>query len=624
MQVLKSINQKKHFKESDPSETIIKIKQILSRLNIEVKEEWQDESSIGTWALRVTLKNSNYGSNGKGVTKELALASAYAELLERYQNDLLGDLDVTTYDTKYNFKIYYDEKMMTAEEIINENNEYIKMYFKKRGLENSTLEEKAEQIKHIQKLDYLYYGKENQYLTIPFYSCKYDKVTYLPRNIYRLSYGSNGMSAGNTFEEAVVQAISEIVERYVQKRVIEEKITLPDIPDYYIKKHPYIYDMLEKLRENTKFSYYLKDASLGGKFPVAALVILENNTGNYGIKFGCHPHFGIAMERTFTEAAQGQDIYDYSKRSKIDFENKRVFEKINIYNTFKIGKGQYPYQLFGENPTFKFVEMKDVSNYSNKEILSYYQENIVQSGYDLLIRNVSYLDFPSVHVIIPGISEMFDADDIRCKLYNTRYYVNYLLKHPKEIKKENVKLIITILNYFISSQMESTIDTYYNWCDSSELPCAKYGLGTSYLIAMCYVILGNYNSAIRMIQIIITILEDKNIGIDVSKNDLEFYRAVYYYLSCIDTIDSIDDIRNYMMLIFDKEICEKIFKIFKDNEEVIIKQYPSIDDNNEDVILNENNKIILETREILKGEQLKNRILQYDIRNMIKSQEGLV
>ena len=51
-----------------------------------------------------------------------------------------------------------------------------------------------------------------------------------------------------------------------------------------------------------------------------SLIILEKNTGKYGIKLGCHPDFGVAMERTFYRSGtRTGDIYQYSGRSIIDF-----------------------------------------------------------------------------------------------------------------------------------------------------------------------------------------------------------------------------------------------------------------------------------------------------------------
>ena len=56
---------------------------------LEVEENWKKKSSVNTYSLRLCIKGTNIGQNGKGMTKEFALASAYAEFLERYQNGIL-------------------------------------------------------------------------------------------------------------------------------------------------------------------------------------------------------------------------------------------------------------------------------------------------------------------------------------------------------------------------------------------------------------------------------------------------------------------------------------------------------------------------------------------------------
>lgn len=85
---------------------------------------------------------------------------------------------------------------------------------------------------------------------------------------------------------------------------------------------------------------------------------------------------------------------------------------------------------------------------TNRDIMNDWCNKFIEKGYDIFIRDVSYLGFPSVHIIIPKISEMFEADDIRYRVYNTRFYVCELLKQPQNINKENVKYIIAVLEYF--------------------------------------------------------------------------------------------------------------------------------------------------------------------------------
>ena len=80
--------QNRRYKEVTPEETVKKLKGLLEKLGIEVEEKWSDESSVGTYSLRVCIKGTDIGQNGKGMTKEFAMASGYAEFFERMQNGI--------------------------------------------------------------------------------------------------------------------------------------------------------------------------------------------------------------------------------------------------------------------------------------------------------------------------------------------------------------------------------------------------------------------------------------------------------------------------------------------------------------------------------------------------------
>lgn len=60
------------------------------------------------------------------------------------------------------------------------------------------------------------------------------------------------MCAGNSPEEALVQGLSEIIERVVQRRIFTEKPALPDVPEEYIQQFPYVYEIIQKLKEQEK------------------------------------------------------------------------------------------------------------------------------------------------------------------------------------------------------------------------------------------------------------------------------------------------------------------------------------------------------------------------------------
>lgn len=58
--------------------------------------------------------------------------------------------------------------------------------------------------------------------SIPFTNARNGEVVYFPVNLLDNLYGSNGMSEGNTEYEALVQGLSEIIERYVKRKLLKE------------------------------------------------------------------------------------------------------------------------------------------------------------------------------------------------------------------------------------------------------------------------------------------------------------------------------------------------------------------------------------------------------------------
>ena len=77
-------------KDKNPIETIKTIKTILKSLGIKIREYPLKSISNSYYSIRIEIKGFyNMGSNGKGISKEFAMASAYAELMERLQSRML-------------------------------------------------------------------------------------------------------------------------------------------------------------------------------------------------------------------------------------------------------------------------------------------------------------------------------------------------------------------------------------------------------------------------------------------------------------------------------------------------------------------------------------------------------
>lgn len=559
-----------HYKDTSPKETIVKLKNILKELNLDVEEKFCKQSSIGTYSVRVCIKGTEIGSNGKGVSELYALASAYAEFLERLENGLLG-LEYKIAEKLPYYK-FADEKLLSAREIISGNGSFIKFYLKQMNFDEQCIDLNEKKYLEINQIDNVILGEKDKYITLPFYNIKSKTIEYLPYYIYNIMYTSNGMCAGNTREEALVQGMSEIIERYVQKRLFIEKPTLPDIPEEYLAQYPYISDLYFNAKKIPGHKIMLKDCSLGGEFPVAALVIIEENTGRYGIKLGCHPDYGVAIERAFTEATQGGDLCDYVTRSLLDFDNRNVTSEHNIFNSFKIGQAQYPYQLFGKEYSYEFRQTRDVSNMTNKEILQVWLQRFVKKGYDVLIRDVSYLDFPAFHIIIPGISEVQNISLKETRAANTRFYVRRLLEQSEDISKEDCKYIIATLAYYLDSILENSVKLFYKdlGIRIEDIPCENINASSEYMISMCNFVIGRYKEASEYMNRVI--LQAKRYNVE--KNEMSYFEAIKGYFEARYVFNKHINCIRYLEHFYDNSIIDKIDYYFCETEKVLNKQYP--------------------------------------------------
>ena len=563
--------QNRRYKEVTPEETVKKLKGLLEKLGIEVVEKWSNESSVGTYSLRVCIKGTDIGQNGKGMTKEFAMASGYAEFFERMQNGMFR-FRMEKPTTEIPFVNAPDEKHLTVKEALNIDetgkikNSFFENIVKQNGKENSIAEEQAQFIKKILNEKSNLVEKE-EYNYLPYYSVKNKDLEYVPDRLFSYLFDTNGMCAGNSKEEALIEGLSEILERYVGVKIFKEKVTLPEIPNTYIEKFPKVKKMVDKLKQSTEYYFRLVDCSFGGKYPVAGLYIIEKNTGKFGFKMGAHPDYGIAMERCFTEAAQGRDIYEYAETCLFDFYSGEDSKNRNLSEFIFSDLTAVPFQVIGEKSDFEFTEMADVSELDNKTLLKKLVGIILEEGKDILVRDVSTLGFPAFSIAIPGMSEIsFDPDATYFNLFVT---MQRLLKDFGNITLENVKEVIKIMEVIVNQIGYEKLSILVSLKDTSVLPCEQIGEGAKYFLAICYMMDKQYNKAAKM-------LEDLSFLADnIMENPIEriMLKAVYYYASAMDKLQEHEKAIYYINILFDEEIANCIDISFKDRKNILVNHY---------------------------------------------------
>lgn len=443
------------FKDEMPIKTINRIRDILGEMGLLTVETAWKNSVNGFYSVSVMIDNTDLLTNGKGTSVEFALASAYGEMMERLQNlcNYRLSLDVKPQIMEY-LGFYYapDEKSMSIDEFLASEEDWIKTQLSRV---NHSLD-KRELLANWQTMSYEKVAAD--FIALPYCNLNNKRISHIPIKMVSMMYMSNGMCAGNSPEEALVQGISEIMERYANKRILRERIVPPTIPRRYIVKFPKIEAMVAELEKSGNFEVILKDCSLGQKLPVVGVILVNKNDQSYFVKFGAHPKFEIAAERTLTELLQGQDIKWMMGVKEFGFHNQ-ADDPDNYMDILVTGSGLYPTEFFSHNFSYQFNEFEETTITTNKEMLAYMVALLARLGYEIYVRDVSFLGFPSFHIIVPGLSEIEEFDELK-SITNYAAFNNFkrLVRNIDCLNDAGATAIISFLQNMNHSPGASVMD----------------------------------------------------------------------------------------------------------------------------------------------------------------------
>ena len=221
------------------------------------------------------------------------------------------------------------------------------------------------------------------------------------------------MSAGNTLAEAQVQCLSEIFERAVKREILEGEITLPDVPQEVIAKYPSIMAGIQGLEEQG-FPVLVKDASLGGDFPVMCVTLMNPRTGGVFASFGAHPSFEVALERSLTELLQGRSFEGLNDLPQPTFQSEAVTEPNNFVEHFIDSSGLVSWRFFSAKSDYDFVEWdftNDGEN-SNEEEAAELFGILEEMGKEVYMAVYEHLGATACRILVPDYSEIYLVEDL--------------------------------------------------------------------------------------------------------------------------------------------------------------------------------------------------------------------
>ncbi len=405
-------------------------------------------------------------ANGKGTLSEASMASALGEYIERLQtNNFFIDFHLPN-------RKYYPDEIAFDFDGAYLNDELHTLY-------NPDGEMNAEDLVDYNS-DY-----SDKVAALPFVRQSNGEKTYIPINILSNLYVSNGLATGNTPEEAKVQALSEIFERYAKIEIIKNGYALPAFPDEVVNSFTKLHKDVLALRE-LGYIVEVLDASLGGKFPVTAISLINPKNATLFVSFGAHPILEVSLERTMTELMQGRGLENLDAFEVPTFDMSIVADSFNLESHFIDSNGKLGFGFLNTRKSFTYVPWNYQGEGSADEY-TYLTTILDELKKEMYLREYTYLGFYSCQMIVPGFSEVYPLDDMIYNNKNEGKHIRDMVLNFSNYDPED------ILTHIESLDHELNVEKYIGVIFENNFTMITFK-------AQIYLLLGDLETALELLE----------------------------------------------------------------------------------------------------------------------------
>ncbi len=424
----------------------------LEALGIQVEEKsWLNEIE-GIWSVHVIDRDcTRLFTNGKGASQLAARASALGEYFERlstnyfwthfYLGETIANKEFVHYPNEQWFPLSkgksgdkWPADLLTPE---------LQKFYNSEGTAIAS-----------QLIDLNSGNKERGICAIPYKRLRDDKTVYFPVNLIGNLYVSNGMSAGNTLMEARTQALAEIFERDIKYKIIREGICLPDVPEAVINRYPRIAAGIKGLRD-AGYGILVKDASLGGQYPVMNVTLLHPEDQGCFASFGAHPRFEVALERALTELLQGRALGSLKGFVAPGFDMEEIADSQNLEIHFVDSSGVISWDFLRSTPDYEFVDWNFGT--TTEEDYNWCVNSIHNSGHDMYIADFMHLGVYACRIFVPGMSEIYPVEELEWENNTVGNLVRPFALRLQDLKQEeSAELLETLLDLDLADELPVT------------------------------------------------------------------------------------------------------------------------------------------------------------------------
>jgi ribosomal protein S12 methylthiotransferase accessory factor len=406
-------------KNASLQESIKKMESVL--VDVGCEATFSDEKHPLQYCYSVNLASveapRHIYSNGKGIVSDASKASALGEYIERLQTNNFF-IDFYLPDRKY----YPDEVVYGFDE------QYLSDELRAIYDPHGELEDD----------DFVDYNSDylDKVVTLPFVKYSTQESVNIPINILSNLYVSNGLATGNTPYEAQVQALSEIFERYAKIEIIKNGYALPKYPDEVVKSFERVSADVEALREKG-FIVEVLDASLGGKFPVTAISLINPLNSTLFVSFGAHPILQVSLERTMTELMQGRGMENLDAFETPTFDMSLVSDSFNLESHFIDSNGKLGFPFLARTKSFDYISWNYKGENSRDEF-DFLTSILKNMNKEMYVREYNYLGFYSCQMIVPSVSEVYPIEDMSFNNKNNGKRIRDLVLNFQEYNGEDI------------------------------------------------------------------------------------------------------------------------------------------------------------------------------------------
>ena len=232
-----------------------------------------------------------------------------------------------------------------------------------------------------------------------------------PVSLINYLYQGHGVAVGASVFDARVKALSDIFERHIKTTILSSGISLPRVPDEVVAEFPAAQKAIRAL-EQQGFNVLVQDASLGGKFPLLNIVLMNPATGGCLAAFGAHPKFGKALEVTVAKLLNGRTLDDLGCLPTPTHDVDAVADANNIKKhcdqqaTGEVGL--IAWDLLSDKTDYTFTRW-DLEGDAEAEF-NHLCALIHKVDMDIYIADYNVLGLYACRIVVPGMSEVNDID----------------------------------------------------------------------------------------------------------------------------------------------------------------------------------------------------------------------